>query len=142
TAGNRENCNTMTASWGGFGVLWNRMVATCYLRPQRYTKTFADKEDYFTLSFFGEDYHEALQLCGTKSGREVDKINECGFSLDYAEGDAPYLQEAELVFICKKLYRDSVKPECFTDKGPLDCYPKKDYHDFYIGEIVQVLQRA
>ncbi|MEG0824690.1 MAG: flavin reductase family protein [Oscillospiraceae bacterium] len=142
TAGNRENCNTMTASWGGLGILWNKPVATIYLRPQRYTKTFVDREDYFTVAFFGADYHGALELCGAKSGREVDKVNKCGFSIAYGEGDAPYFQEAELVFICKKLYRDSIKPQCFLDSAPEDCYPKKDYHDLYIGEIVAALQNS
>ena len=78
TAGTADRCNTMTASWGGLGVIWNAPSATCYIRPQRYTKEFVDREDYFTLSFFGEEHRKALQLCGSKSGREVDKVKECG----------------------------------------------------------------
>ena len=56
TAGTAEKCNTMTASWGGLGVLWGGPAATCYIRPQRYTKEFVDREEYFTLSFFDESY--------------------------------------------------------------------------------------
>ena len=72
TAGTAERCNTMTASWGGLGVLWRKNVATVYIRPQRYTFEFVEREDYFTLSFFGGDYRPQLALCGSKSGREVD----------------------------------------------------------------------
>ena len=81
TAGTAERCNTMTASWGGLGVIWGAPAATCYIRPQRYTKEFVDREEYFTLAFFGEEYRDALALCGSKSGREVDKVKECGFTV-------------------------------------------------------------
>ena len=74
TAGTAETCNTMTASWGGLGILWNKPVATAYIRPQRYTKQFMDENEYFTLSFFGEEYRQQLALCGSKSGRDVDKV--------------------------------------------------------------------
>ena len=62
TAGTAERCNTMTASWGGLGVLWGKPVATVYIRPQRYTLEFVEREDCFTLSFFGEEYRDALAL--------------------------------------------------------------------------------
>ena len=78
TAGTADRCNTMTASWGGLGVIWGAPAATCYIRPQRYTKEFVDQEEYFTLSFLGEESRKALQLCGSKSGRDTDKIKECG----------------------------------------------------------------
>ena len=140
TAGNGENCNTMTASWGGLGVLWNAPVATCYVRPQRYTKEFLDREEYFTLTFFGEEYRKALSLCGTKSGRDMDKVKECGFTVKTAACGAPYFEEAETVFVCRKLYSDFIKPEKFCD-DTLDgkIYGLKDYHKFYVGEIVKVL---
>ena len=92
TAGTAERCNTMTASWGGLGVLWGAPAATIYLRPQRYTKEFVDRE-YFTLAFFGEEQRKALTLCGSKSGREVDKVKECGFTVAQAECGAPYFEE-------------------------------------------------
>ena len=92
TAGTAERCNTMTASWGGLGVLWGAPAATIYLRPQRYTKEFVDREEYFTLAFFGEEQRKALTLCGSKSGREVDKVKECGFTVAQAECGAPYFE--------------------------------------------------
>lgn len=143
TAGDKAACNTMTASWGGLGILWGEPVATAYVRPQRYTKEFMDREKYFSLSFYGEEYRKALGLCGTKSGRDIDKVKECGFTVEYAYGDTPYFTQAELVLVCEKLYADELKPEKFIDTTPAEkWYPEKDWHTFYIGKIVEVLKKV
>ena len=141
TAGTQEKCNTMTASWGGLGVLWGKPVATVYIRPQRYTLEFVEREDYFTLSFFGEEHRKALALCGSKSGRDMDKVKECGFTVATAEG-APYFEEADLVLVCKKAYWQDMDPTHFLD-GEIDgkWYPEKYYHRIFIGEIVEVLRK-
>lgn len=142
TAGTKENCNTMTASWGGLGVLWKKNVATIYVRPQRYTKQFVDGQEYFTLCFFGDKYREELALCGTKSGRDMDKIAACGFTVSEAECGAPYFEQARLVLVCRKLYQDAIKPECFLDRSCDErCYPEHDYHDFYVAEVVEALEQ-
>lgn len=142
TAGDQSACNTMTASWGGLGVLWNQPVATIYVRPQRYTKKFVDTEKYFSLTFFDEEYRKALALCGSKSGRDIDKVKECGFTVEYGFGGTPYFAEAELVLICEKQYSDWIRPECFHDQAINErCYPEKDWHEFYIGKIVEVLKK-
>lgn len=117
TAGNEEKHNTMTASWGGVGIMWGMNVATAYIRPQRYTKEFVDAEDMYTLSFFKEEYRRALNLCGTKSGRDCDKDKEAGLTPYYVEGTTTY-EEADLVFVCRKLYAQPMKPEFFTVDGP------------------------
>ena len=142
TAGTKDQCNTMTASWGGLGVLWGKPVATVYIRPQRYTLEFVEREDTFTLCFFGEEYRKALALCGSKSGRDVDKVKECGFTVATAEG-APYFEEADLVLVCKKSYWQDMDPTHFLD-GEIDSkwYPEKDYHRIFIGEILGVLRKV
>ena len=144
TAGTVDKCNTMTASWGGVGVMWSVPCATCYIRPQRYTKGFVDENDSFTLCFFGEEYRKALGFCGSKSGRDVDKIRECGFTMTAAECGAPYMEEAELVLVCKKRYAQPMSPEFLTGESGIDAkwYPNHDWHTMYIGEIVQALVRA
>lgn len=142
TAGDRQSCNTMTASWGGLGVLWGKDVATIYVRPQRYTYEFLEREDYFTLSFLPEEYRQALSFCGSKSGREVDKISHCGLTPAYGEGDAPYFEEAELVLVCRKLYFQDIDPARFLVPEIEGNYPKKDYHRMYIGEVKEVLQKG
>ena len=141
TAGTADRCNTMTASWGGLGVIWGSPAATCYIRPQRYTKEFVDREDYFTLTFFGEEYRKALQLCGSRSGREVDKVKECGFTVRAAECGAPYFEEAELVLVCRKRFAQPMDPANIPQNVKDKFYPEQDYHTLYIGEIVEALAK-
>ena len=132
--------NTMTASWGTMGVLWNRAVCTVFIRPQRYTYEFAEVTDTLTLSFFDESYREALRFCGTKSGRDYDKFKETGLSYTLDDG-APIINEARLIIRCKKLYADDLKEGCFLDEEPLVNYKAKDFHRFYICEMEKVLMR-
>ena len=131
TAGTKERCNTMTASWGGLGVLWGKPVATVYIRPQRYTMEFVEGSEFFTLAFFGEEYRKAL-----------DKVKECGFTVETAESGAPYFAEAELVLVCRKAYWQDMDPAHFLDPE-IDnkWYPGKDYHRIFIGEIVEALRK-
>ena len=137
TAGNKDSYNTMTASWGGVGILWGKEVVTCYIRPQRYTKEFVDSEEYFTLSFFPDDYKKALTLCGTVSGREHDKAAETGLTPIFTDNTVSF-EEANLVLVCRKLYAQPMSEECFVDKEVLEKdYPKRDLHTVYVGEIVK-----
>ena len=143
TAGDKTACNTMTASWGSLGVLWGEPVATAYVRPQRYTKKFMDENKYFSLSFYGEEYRKALAFCGSKSGRDVDKVKECGFTVEYGPGDTPYFAQAELVLICEKQYVGTLRRSEFIDKETAEKhYPQQDWHAVYIGKIVEVLKRS
>ena len=141
TVADGEGCNPMTVSWGGVGRLWNLPAVTVYVRPQRYTQGLMDKEDYFSLVFLPEEMHGAAVLCGTKSGRDTDKVKACGLTV-LRDEKAPYFAEGELTFICRKLYAQDMAGEHFTDPA-LDAeeYPQKDYHRMYIGEIVAVLQK-
>lgn len=141
TAGNAETCSTMTASWGGLGILWNRPMAIAYIRPQRYTKQFVDENEYFTLSFFPGQYRKELALCGTRSGRDMDKVKECGFTVATAECGAPYFEEAELVFVCRKRMVIPMDPAAMPDEVKEKHY-KGDYHHMYWGEIVETLKKV
>ena len=141
TAGTAEHCNTMTASWGGLGVLWGAPMATAYIRPQRYTKQFVDENEYFTLSFFPEQYRPQLSLCGSKSGRDVDKVKECGFTVAAAQGGAPYFEQAELVLVCRKRMAMPMDPAAMPEDVKEKWY-KGDYHTMYWGEIVEALKKA
>ncbi|MEG0710950.1 MAG: flavin reductase [Niameybacter sp.] len=134
--------NTMTASWGGLGVMWGKNVAYVVIRPQRYTKTFIDASDRFSLSFYPESFKKELGYLGKVSGRDEDKIAKAGLTLAHA-GETPYFEEANLVLVCKKLYAQEFKPECFIEDG-LDekWYPNKDYHVMYVVEVEEVLVKA
>lgn len=139
TAGNKEKFNTMTASWGMMGILWNKDVATAFVRPQRYTFEFLEKNDYYTLSFFESKYKKQLSYCGRNSGRNVDKIKETGLTPIFDE-QAPYFKEASTVFICKKIYGQFISPEGFVDVDLDKNYENKDYHKMYVGEIIKCLE--
>ena len=80
TAGNTGSFNTMTVSWGGIGYLWDRPVVYLFIRPERYTHDFIERENFLTVSFYDEKYRRALQICGTKSGRDMDKVAEAGLT--------------------------------------------------------------
>ncbi|NCB92924.1 MAG: flavin reductase family protein [Clostridia bacterium] len=134
--------NTMTASWGGVGVLWGKNVATVYIRPQRYTKEFVDENDTFTISFFDGNHMKELGYLGKTSGRQVpDKIDQSGLHVEMAGGHASF-EEASQVLVCKKLYSDTIKPENFyNNEEDTKWYPEKDYHVMYIAEIVEAYQK-
>ena len=139
TAGTAERCNTMTASWGGIGVMWGKNVAVTVIRPQRYTKEFVESHDCFTLSFYPEEYKKALSLCGSKSGRDTDKIREAELTPVF-DAQAPYFAESRLSLVCRKLYYQDMDPSHFLDPTLENNYKNGDYHRIYVGEIVKVLK--
>ena len=140
TAAADGKVNTMTASWGCVGELWNKPVAICFVRPQRYTYEFTEKSDTLSLSFFGKGYRSELTVCGRESGRDIDKFAKTGLSVAYCD-DTPYIEQASDVLICRKLYVDDLKEDSFLSKELLRHYPIKDYHRVYICEIEKVLSR-
>lgn len=144
TAGCRETgYNTMTCSWGHTGSIWGTgggmATAICYVRPQRYTKEFMDRENVYTLCFFPQEFRQALAYLGSHSGRDGDKLAASGLTPVFAEGYT-YFAEASLVLVCRKLYQAPMKEEFFVDKSIVaQHYADKDFHDLYIGQIVKVL---
>ena len=112
TAGDRKSCNTMTIGWCQAGRLWNLPVCTVYVRPERYTYQFMEDQDYFTVSVLPEGEKKTMALCGSRSGRDMDKIKECGLTVRYGAGGAPFFEEAEAVLVCRKLYVQDMAPEC------------------------------
>jgi flavin reductase (DIM6/NTAB) family NADH-FMN oxidoreductase RutF len=140
TAGPPSAYNTMTAGWGGMGALWSKYVCWCVIRPQRYTYEFMEKAEHFTLSFFEEKYRPALEICGTKSGRDTDKAAAAGLTpIAGTLPDTTTFAEARMVFECRKIYFQDLCPENFLDQGIHDWYPNKDYHRMYVGEVVNYL---
>ena len=141
TAGSLDGFNTMTASWGGLGVLWERKVCFIFVRPTRHTYGFLERAGMFTLSFFDERYRAALRFCGTRSGRDTDKVQGTGLT-PASDGEAVWFLEARLVLACRKLYVQDLGPERFLDPRIEDLYPQKDYHRMYVGEIMRCLVRG
>ncbi|HDL18707.1 MAG TPA: flavin reductase family protein [Bacteroidetes bacterium] len=139
TAKTGDGFNSMTANWGGLGFLWEKNVCFCFIRPQRYTFQFLDRSDLFALSFFPEKYREALELFGTKSGRDVDKVALTGLHpLNQPDGTVWY-REARLVIVCRKIYYQDLIPGNFIDTEIDKFYQSHDYHRMFIGEIQKCL---
>ncbi len=142
TAGNKEKANTMTASWGGVGVLWGKNVVFAFVRDTRYTKEFIDREESFSLTFLDEKYKSALKYLGAVSGRDEDKIGGARMHLDYYQDKTPYIDEGNLVIVCKKMSATRITDEQFISEGLKEqWYADGNMHTMYVGEIIEVLAR-
>lgn len=138
SAGNKDKFNMMTANWGSIGFLWNKPVVSIFVRPERYTYNFIEQQDYFTLSFMGEEYKDVHKICGNQSGRDINKIVATGLTPIFTDNGNPVFEESRLTIECKKLYATNIRKEDFID---MDIY-KKWYgtkggdHKMYVGEIL------
>ena len=149
SAGTKERgYNAMTIAWGNIGSLWEREshanrlpIMSVFVRRSRYTYEFMEKEEMFTVAFFGAEGKKKLGYLGSVSGRSEDKYNGAHLTPIF-ENDTVYPNEAELVFICRKLYAAPLESENFIDKGLVSFnYPNEDYHTMYIGEIERILSK-
>ena len=139
TAGSADKFNTMTASWGGIGWLWNKPVAFVFIRPERYTHQFVETNEYLTLSFFDEKYRKALQICGTVSGKDADKVQQAELTPEAFNDNATTFSQARLSLLCRKLFKTSMTENSFIDKDILQRWyndkPGGTLHDIYVLEI-------
>lgn len=139
TAGNRSRCNTMTIGWCQLGRIWGQPSCTVFVRPERYTYQFMESHDYFTVSVLPAACKKTMVFCGTKSGRDVDKIGECGLTVCYGAGDAPFFAEAEWVLVCRKAYIQDLEPAYIKDEKHIAPFygTAGGWHRMYIGEVVE-----
>ena len=138
-AENNDTFNAMTASWGGMGVIWRKNVAFVFVRPQRYTYEFLEKTDKLTLTFFGEEYREALRICGTKSGRECNKIAEAGLTPFSVNDGYTAFKEANIIMECTKMYAGALLEENIVDPAVMNEYKNGDFHKMYVVSIDRIL---
>ena len=138
--GTKEHHNNMTIGWATHGVLWSKPVIISYVKPTRYTYEFSNKYDTFSICYFEND-RETLKICGTKSGRNINKDEVCNLHPVLLDGEIAY-EEASLVITCKKLYQDDFKKENFLD---MSIYDKRYFddlpHRFYVGEVINVYRK-
>ena len=138
TAGAESSFNTMTISWGGLGTLWGKPVATVYVRTSRYTHDFMDANEYFTISFFPEEYKQILGVLGSKSGRDMDKMKDSGLSAVKA-GDSVSFKEAEVTLVCRKMFKQELSVANMPADVAKAMYEGQAPHDMYIGEVVEII---
>jgi flavin reductase (DIM6/NTAB) family NADH-FMN oxidoreductase RutF len=134
-----DQFNTMTVGWGSLGMMWGRPFVQVVVRPTRYTYQFMERYNTFTLCAFPDEHRQALQLLGTKSGRDGDKIAEVGLTpIAPTQVAAPGFAEADLIVECRKMYWQDMDPAHFLDPAIEKHYAKKDYHRIYFGEVVAI----
>ncbi len=142
SASDGQKTNSMTASWGCFGILWGKRVAVCFIRPQRYTFDITERAKTLSLAFFDKEYHPALAYMGSHSGRDRDKYVATGLHMIEAENGTPFPAEARVVLLCRQLYAGRLQKDSFVDPSLIDAhYPADDYHQMYVCEIERVLVR-
>ena len=141
TAEKDGKANTMTASWGGMGVMWGKNVVFVFIRDSRFTKEFIDREGRFSLSFPSEEYRKEMKYLGTVSGRDEDKIKEAGVHVAYHDG-VPYIDEGKEILLCRVMSETPITQDEFKDeKIDAAWYADQDYHKMYIAEITDILAR-
>lgn len=137
TAGSIDKHNSMTISWGETGTLWAKPVVTVYIKPCRFTHQFIEENDYFVVSFFDEQYRKALEIMGSKSGREVNKDALANLTPKKYK-DVVIYQEAEVTLICKKIYQNDLDvnkiPKEMVDRH----YKNEKPHTMYVGEVIEI----
>lgn len=131
--------NAMTVNWGSMGIMWGRPFVQVVVRPTRFTYRFTEEFDNFTLSAFPERYRKVLDILGSKSGRDVDKISLAGITpMGSKYVSSPAFAEAELTLECRKIYSDDFDPARFLDPDIERNYSKNDYHRVYFGQILRI----
>ena len=138
TAGSTENYNTMTISWGGMGTLWGKKVATVYVRPNRYAYGYMENNDYFTISFYPEEYKKDLGILGSKSGRDCDKVALTGLKAKEVEHGVTF-EQAKVTLVCRKLYWQDMDPEKIPEESKKAFFETEPVHRMYIGEVIDIL---
>ncbi|WP_202709406.1 flavin reductase family protein [Sporosalibacterium faouarense] len=133
-----DKVNTMTIGWGNIGVVWGKPIFTVEVRYSRYTYELLENSKEFTVSIpLNKDLKEELGICGTKSGRDIDKFTECELTPEQGKVlSTPIVGECELHYECKVVYKQAMEPGTLSDEIKEKYYTNNDYHVLYYGEIV------
>ncbi|VBB09840.1 Hypothetical protein LUCI_5138 [Lucifera butyrica] len=136
TTAHAGKINSMTIGWGSLGVMWRKPVFLVMVRPSRFTFELIEKSNEFTVSVPLHDMKQALSLCGTKSGREMDKLATAGLKAVPGQTIAtPVIAGCGLHYECKVIYKQAMLPDALEKELTQSCYPAGDHHTLYYGEI-------
>lgn len=142
TAGIGASYNTMTISWGGFATLWNKPVVFVFIRDNRYTFQFMEREKMFTVEFFNDEYRKALEICGTKSGRDGNKVVEAGLIPIATPAGSMAFEQGNMIIECRKMYGQMLDDEQLEAVDMSKFYSTdKGIHKMYVGEIINVWKK-
>ncbi|MBE6038289.1 MAG: hypothetical protein E7218_03705 [Anaerofustis stercorihominis] len=138
TAGSIDDYNTMTISWGGVGTIWNKPVATVYVKPIRHTYNYLENSEYFTVSFYSDEYKKDLGILGSKSGRDTDKVALTKLTAKEVENSVTF-EQAEITLLCRKIYWQDLVTENMPQDVIDKYYVTEEPHRMYIGEVVGIV---
>lgn len=139
TAGTPGDYNTMTISWGQLGTLWRLPVATVFVKPVRYTHEFMDRHEYFTVSFYPESSRPAMNILGSRSGRDGDKVAQAGLT-PVAIAQSVTFKEAKVTLLCKKILCQDIDPANVPADAMRTFYENEAPHTIYIGEVLKIVE--
>jgi len=138
-----QRANPMTIGWGTIGQIWGRPMFLVLVRPSRYTFGLIEKADHFTVNVPDGDMERELEYCGTRSGRDGDKISACGLTaLDGVTPGTTVIAQARYFYECRIVHKNDIVPGGFPDEIARHYYSGGDYHRVYFGEIVQAYRRV
>lgn len=137
TAGKEGHYNTMTIGWGTLGTLWSKPICSVYVKPIRYTYDFLEQYDYFTVSFYDEEYKKDLTVLGTLSGRDEDKVAKTRLTPVYDDYGVTF-KEALCTIVCKKIYYQDLDVSVMGKDVVEKYYVTEEPHRMYIGEVVEI----
>lgn len=139
TVKNDDKINTMTIGWGSIGYIWNRPILTVLVRYSRFTNELLENTDEFTVSVpIKNNLAKALGICGTQSGRDLNKIQAADLTLQESISlETPIIKDCNLHFECKIVYKQSMEPSLLNEHIKKDKYSDNDYHVIYYGEIIE-----
>ena len=143
TVGDKREFNMMTITGLMMGQLWMKKTLQVYVHPARHSYSIINKSNYFTVSFFPQPRCKALEIAGKLHGNQCDKTKETGLTPQFDQNGV-YFSEADIVFVCRKIYHTDVAESLFDYKDVFKGYYRENtiFHRIFIGEIEKVLKRA
>jgi flavin reductase (DIM6/NTAB) family NADH-FMN oxidoreductase RutF len=135
--------NPMTIGWGTIGHIWNKQIFTVMVRPVRHTFSLMESANSFTICILPDQFRKELHICGTQSGRDINKIKTCNFSIEKSIGtDAFYIGESVIHFECRLVHKHRLDPATLDPAIVKRYYPSNDFHMVYYGEILGIYRKT
>lgn len=139
TVGDKNKANTMTISWGSIGFMWKKPMFMALIRESRYSNEFLGKNKTYTVSIPHKGtMKEALKICGTKSGRNIDKEKEAGIKFIPSKiVETPIVEGCEKYYECRVVFKQEMDLSNIDEQIKISCYPENETkHILYFGEIL------
>ncbi len=135
--------NVMTIGWGTLGIIWGMPIFIVYVRPSRFTHQLMERNTDFSVNIPTAEMAGLVEICGTRSGRQMDKFAECGFTLEQGTKiNAPHIAQCPIYYECRRVHKNTVQARTLVREIRTVYYAGSDWHDIYYGEILGVHRRS